>query len=88
MVNFLRISLPKEYSIVLLMAGLLAFQCLMIGMIVPGRARTRVYRDPEVKKKIEALHTQKIGKDPRNVRDGYPDHGNGRFSSKEMINYK
>ena len=88
MVNFVRIVLPKLYPVVLLMAGLLAFQCIMIGMIVPGRARARVYRNTEVKKKIEALHTQKMGKNPRNVKDGYPDHGNGRFSSKEMINYK
>jgi len=57
MVKFVAVTLPKEYPYVLLMAGLLAFQCLCLGMIVPGAARKRVYGSPEVEKKIEDLHT-------------------------------
>ena len=44
--RFVAVALPKEYPYVLLMAGLLAFQCLIIGMVVPGIARGKVYQNP------------------------------------------
>lgn len=86
--KFVAIELPVEFPYVLLMAALLAFECLVIGFVVPSLARGKVYRDTEVEKKIEALHKKQLGMELRNVKNGYPDMGNGRFSTKKIISYK
>lgn len=86
--RFVAVELPEEYPFVLALAGTLAFECLLIGFFAPSIARNKVYRDPEVEKKIEALHKQELGIGLKNVKNGFPDMGNGRFSTKEMISYK
>ena len=43
--KFVAIELPDHYPGVLLMAGLLAMECLIVGMVFPGMARGHVYRD-------------------------------------------
>ena len=47
-VRFVAVLLPKEYPVVLLIAGVLAMQCLVVGMVLPGKARGRVYMDEKV----------------------------------------
>ena len=85
--RFVAVALPKEYPYVLLMAGLLAFQCLIIGMVVPGIARGKVYQNPQVQERISNLHQEYMKRELSNVKGGYPDHGNGRFSTRKMISY-
>ena len=58
--RFVAVALPIEYPYVLLMAGLLAFQCLIIGMVAPGIARGKVYRDPQVEGRIATLHEKNM----------------------------
>lgn len=55
---------------------------------MPGRARSKVYGSKEVEVKIELLHLAEMDRELRNVKGGYPDHGNGRFSTPEFINYQ
>lgn len=43
--SFVQVELPDEYMLVLLMAGLLCAECLVIGMVVPGAARRRIFAD-------------------------------------------
>jgi len=59
--NFVQVELPDEYMLVLLMAGLLCVECLVIGMVVPGRARGRVFGDESIKALIESIHLQETG---------------------------
>jgi len=81
------VSLPHEYPIVLLMACLLSFECLLVGFCCVGAARRSVYGNAEVEKKIELLHLQEMGRELRNVKGGAPDGGDGRFSTPEMLNH-
>lgn len=86
--KFVAIELPEEFPYVILMAVLLAFECLIIGFVAPSIGRKKVFGDSEVEKKIETLHKQQLNMELRNVKGGYPDMGNGRFSTKKMISYK
>ena len=36
---------------------------------------------------MAVLHEKGMGRDGKNVRNGYPDMGNGRFSTRRMISY-
>ena len=85
--KFIAITLPENYPLVMLMAGLLAMECLVLGFMVPGRARKKVYKDPLVENRIEELHAKQMGRALHNVRGGHPDSGNGRFSTRRMISY-
>ena len=81
------LQFPKEYPYVLLLTVVLCLECLILGMIVPGRARGKVYGRTDIQDKIAELHESETGKPGRIVKNGFPDHGNGRFSTDKMISY-
>lgn len=56
--SYVQITLPDTYPYVLLISGLLCVECLVIGMIVPGAARHRVFNDKEVEAKVSAMHLE------------------------------
>ena len=91
--RFVALGLPTEYPICLLMTGLLAFECIIIGFLVPGGARARVFKDhPQIMEKVMALHKKEMGVTDdkqalKEVKSGYPDHGNGRFCQPDTISY-
>jgi len=59
--SFVQVELPDEYMFVLLMAGLLCAECLVIGMVVPGLARRRLFADKRIKATVEEMHLKETG---------------------------
>ena len=46
--HYVAIQLPDEYIWVLLVAALLSLEALLVGCILPSRARAHTYLTPEV----------------------------------------
>ena len=85
---YVALQLPDEYIWVMMLGALLALEALVVGCIVPSKARAKTYLQPDVSGKIAKLHLEEMGRDIRNVRGGYPDHGTGRFSSPDFLSYR
>ena len=60
---FVAVTLPENYPMVMLMAGLLAMEVILVGFFVPGRARKAVYRDAQVEHRIGELHARQMNRD-------------------------
>ena len=41
--QYMRVTLPSEYPYVLLVAGIIAFEVLLVGFLGPGRIRGKVF---------------------------------------------
>ena len=81
----MRVSLPAEYPWVMLVAGLLAFEVIMVGFLGPGRLRGKVFNKSFMEQNFGSM----IMGDPVLKRDnfdelksGYPDMGCGKYSEK------
>ena len=85
--RYVAIELPEEYIWVMMVASLLSVEALLLGCILPSKARSRTYLKPEIMEKIAKLHLEGMGREPRNVIAGYPDHGTGRFSTPDILSY-
>ena len=89
----LRIELPSagdgslnEYGYVLLMAMWIAFQCYLTGFVVVEKKRIETYTDEYLVKHYLEDHMKAFPKDKRIPKLGYPDMGNGWYSTK--LTYK
>ena len=45
--------LPSNYGIPLLSAAILAFECILTGFVIPGRARSKVFTKEFMKSNFE-----------------------------------
>ena len=77
-VEYMRVALPGLYPWVLLIAGSISFECLLVGFVGSGN-RGKIFS----KEFLEQFEDDHGGKPPGG---GYPDHGNGHFSQK--LSYK
>ena len=75
--SYMRVSIPDDYIIVLLIAAAIAFQCLLTGL-VPGGARGKIFTKDRLMAKFGKEH-QKYFKEEMS-KGGYPDHGSGLYS--------
>ena len=48
--EYMTVQLPDGYQWVLLTAAVIAFECLMVGCIIPGRARSKHFNMEHMKK--------------------------------------
>ena len=83
--EYIAIILPPEYPYVMLVAGIVAFEVLLVGFLGPGRERSKYFS----KQFMEENFGRQIMDDPtlkqedtRNLKGGYPDMGSGRYSDK------
>ena len=81
--DYMRVEVPELYPYVLLSAGVVAFQCLLIGFGA-GSTRTKVFDQSNIKHKYGEEHQKHFKSDPPN--GGYPDHGDGLYG--DMLSYK
>ena len=81
----LKLSLPDEYPWVMLVAGLIAFEVIIVGFLGPGRLRGKIFNKHFMEQNFGSM----IMGDPVLKRDnfdelksGYPDMGCGKYSEK------
>eukprot|EP01017_Pseudomicrothorax_dubius_P036065 TRINITY_DN512_c0_g1_i1.p1 TRINITY_DN512_c0_g1~~TRINITY_DN512_c0_g1_i1.p1 ORF type:complete len:176 (-),score=32.91 TRINITY_DN512_c0_g1_i1:160-687(-) len=74
------LNLDKEFGYVLLTVVFQAFEVLIIGFAVPGRARSKVFNKNFLEVHFGDEHRREFGVPP--PRGGYPDMGTGRYSDK------
>ncbi len=90
----LRITLPvatddqplNDYKYVLLVTLWIAFQCYLTGFILVEGKRIKLYTEDYLKKNYLEEHQKAFPNDKRVPKLGYPDMGNGWYSSK--LTYK
>ena len=75
------INLPETYNWVMFSSILLLIECLMIGFIVGGGARKRIY-SKEHMAQFNEEHEKAFGKGTQPNKEAYPDTGNGYYSQK------
>ena len=83
--EYIRITLPEEYPYVILVAGIIAFEVILVGFLGPGLARGKIFN----KQFMEENFGRMIMDDPnmqqadtRNLKGGYPDTGSGVYADK------
>ena len=81
--DYIRITIPEYYPYVLLTAGTIAFQCLLIGFGAGGK-RSSLFVHDKIKEKYGEEHQKNFKADP--PKGGYPDHGDGLYG--DMLSYK
>ena len=74
------IGLTSQFGWVFLTAVVLAFECLLIGMLFAGGARRKVFTEEFMKRNFEREHTE-VSSEPITA-GGYPDMGSGWYSRK------
>lgn len=75
-------AFPSNYGLPLLSATLLAFECLITGFAVAGRARSKVFTPEFLKSNFAEEHFESTRKEDVSQQGGYPDMGSGRYSKK------
>ena len=71
------------YPYVMLTAGAISFQCLLIGFGAGGK-RGSIFDHDKIKEKFGDEHQKHFKSDP--PKGGYPDHGDGMYG--DMLTYK
>ena len=72
-------TLPDNYGLPMLSAVCLAFECIMIGFLIPGGARKKVFNKKFLKDNFDEVHFRATEEDVSGQM-GYPDMGSGMFS--------
>ena len=78
------IQIDDLYAWVLLVAGLLGFQCLLTGFIYGGGLRSKLFTEELLNEKYGDEHKKITGQTV--PKGGYPDCGNGVYS--DLLSYK
>ena len=81
----MHIGLPELYPWVLFVAGLIAFECLIIGFW-SGCHRPTLFSKEFMVKNFGAVHKKSFGTRETLPSGGYPDHGNGFYG--DQLKYK
>ena len=86
--DHIRVTVPELYPYVMLSAGLISFQCLLIGFGAGGK-RGQVFDAARIKDKYGEEHMKHFKSDP--PKGGYPDHGDGKYgalmSYQDWVNF-
>ena len=80
------ITIPSDYSYVLLAVLTLGFECIMIGFIYGGGSRKNTFGKKFMDSNFLKEHQEAFGKDSSPDPNGYPDTGSGRYS--KALTYK
>ena len=87
--DFYQITLPDQYPYVLGLACLIGFECLLVGFIVVGFKRSKVFTKAWLEETFGRHHYEELTKaghpEANSVgpaKGGYPDCGNGVYSQK------
>ena len=75
--DFIRMEVPELYPYVMLSAGAITFQCIIIGVLAGGK-RGKLFDHEKLKEKFGDEHQKNFKTDP--PKEGYPDHGDGRYA--------
>ena len=88
--EYVKLTLPETYPLVVALAVFIAFECIMVGFIVAGGARrnvfTRQWMEDNFGKEYMTAEGLGEGRKVDDLKGGYPDHGNGYYSRK--LTYK
>ena len=79
----MRVEVPKLYPVVLLMAGIISFQCVIIGFSA-GAKRKTIFDKEKIMAKFGEEHKKYFKGEPDT--GGYPDHGDGLYG--DTASYK
>lgn len=83
------VALSAYHGYVLLAAAALAFECILIGFLFPGRVRNNIFSEDFMRSKFAGEHAR-ISDSPI-AKGGYPDMGSGRYSDalayREWFNF-
>eukprot|EP01016_Furgasonia_blochmanni_P017372 TRINITY_DN2018_c0_g2_i1.p1 TRINITY_DN2018_c0_g2~~TRINITY_DN2018_c0_g2_i1.p1 ORF type:complete len:179 (+),score=30.14 TRINITY_DN2018_c0_g2_i1:102-638(+) len=71
----------KHHGYVVIVVTSIGLQCLLTGMMGPGRLRPKIFNKKFLTDNFGEQHQREIGK-PEPSYEGYPDMGNGRYSAK------
>jgi len=74
----------SDYGYVVLVSGLIAFQCIVTGFVVVGKARSQAFTKEFLDQNFGDEHFAAT-QEPM-PRGGYPDMGNGRYAAKLPYN--
>ena len=81
--GYIQVDLPELYPYVMLEAGAIAFQCLLIGFGAGGKRRT-IFKHDKIKEKFGEEHQKHFKTEP--PKGGYPDHGDGMYG--DLLSYE
>ena len=74
------LTLPENYGLVLLSAVAVAIQCYLVGFSVAQGKRRKYFTDEFLQENFGEEHKKDFGCTV--PKQGYPDHGSGRYSQK------
>ena len=78
--EYMLVVLPKLYPWIMMIAGIISFQCLLVGFIGSGN-RGKVFNKEMLEEHFGDMHRHMTGKDKGGPPGGgYPDHGNGFYA--------
>ena len=78
--EYVRIEVPELYPWVVLQAGVISFQCILIGFGAGAKRKLYFDNTPKIKEKYSEAHKVTFNRDI--PKGGYPDHGDGRFGQE------
>ena len=81
--DYIAVQLPELYPYVMLAAGGISFQCLLVGFGAGGKRKT-IFGTEAMKEKFNEEHQKHFKADV--PKDGYPDHGEGMYG--DMLSYE
>ena len=81
--DYIRVEVPELYPYVMLTAGAISFQCLLIGFGA-GAKRKALFDHDKIKEKFGDEHDKSFKTEP--PKGGYPDHGDGLYAD-EVFSY-
>ena len=82
--DFIRVELPELYPYVMLAAGCISFQCLLIGFGAGGSRKEYFTENEQIGAKYNEEHQKHFKADI--PKGGYPDHGDGMYGDE--LTYK
>ena len=82
-VEYMLVTLPSLYPWVLMIVGMISFECLIVGFVGSGNRR-KIFSKEMMKEHFREAHWDAFKQEPPG--GGYPDHGNGFYSTK--LSYK
>eukprot|EP00353_Schmidingerella_taraikaensis_P014026 CAMPEP_0185578042 /NCGR_PEP_ID=MMETSP0434-20130131/11800_1 /TAXON_ID=626734 ORGANISM="Favella taraikaensis, Strain Fe Narragansett Bay" /NCGR_SAMPLE_ID=MMETSP0434 /ASSEMBLY_ACC=CAM_ASM_000379 /LENGTH=180 /DNA_ID=CAMNT_0028195757 /DNA_START=14 /DNA_END=556 /DNA_ORIENTATION=+ len=82
--DYIRVTLPALYPYVMLAAGTISFQCLLIGFGAGGKRGEYFTKNEQIKEKYNEEHQKNFKTDV--PKGGYPDHGDGLYG--DLLSYE
>ena len=81
--SHIAVQLPELYPYVMLAAGTISFQCLLVGFGA-GAKRSTIFTSDKMKEKFNDEHQKHFKADI--PKGGYPDHGDGMYG--DLLSYE